>query len=268
MKRISVFLILGAALLVGGVAIAHRCGHHGGKAMIGKVIDGALDAAKATQPQRAAIEAARDHVFDTIEANKHDHEKDMQEAIALFSAPTLDQKALEAHRQRKVEGIQKIGDAIVQAISDAHDALTPPQRKAVADYLRDQRAQHEGAHANWREGFFKKIVDNRTQAAFDAIGASDAQKSALTADRDRVFEAFKDMRMSGAQVDKLLELFSADTLDRTQLAALRAEHDARMKKIGDALVGALSDVHAQLSADQRTKLIDWVKQHHREHDKG
>lgn len=253
-----------AALLAGGVAYAHRCAH-GGHGHVNRVIDGALDAAKATEAQRNAIEAARDHVFATLQAAGEQQKKDMQEAIALFEAPALDQKAIEAHRQRKEAEIKKVSDAVVQAIYDSHAALTPPQRKAVVDYLRAEKAKHEDNRAKWMESFFQKMIDRRTEAAFEAINATDAQKSALIASRDRVIGAFKDVRMHGQNVDKLLELFTADTLDKGQLAALQSDVNARMKKVGDAITQALVEVHGQLTPEQRTKLVDWVKAHHHEH---
>jgi Spy/CpxP family protein refolding chaperone len=255
-----------AAMLAGGYAAANRCGH-GGHGHVTKVMDGALDAAKVTPAQRNAIEAARDHVFATIDEAGQDQQKDMQEAIALFSAPVLDAQAVEAHRARKEAEIKKVSDAVVQAIFDTHAALTPPQRKAVADYLRAEKAKHEAKAGSWRETFFQKLIDNRTQAAFDAINATDAQKSALTAARDKVIGAFKDVRMHGPAVDKLLDLFTADTLDRAQIAALQADVQARLKKVGDTMTQALTDAHGQLSADQRQKLVDWVKAHHHDHHK-
>jgi Spy/CpxP family protein refolding chaperone len=254
-----------AAMLAGGVAAANRCGY--GHGHVGKVIDGALDAAKVTPAQRNAIEAARDHVFATIEEAGHDQQKDMQEAIALFSAPVLDAQAVEAHRARKEAEIKKVSDAVVQSIFDTHAALTPPQRKAVADYLRAEKAKHEQKAGSWHETFFQKLIDNRTQAAFDAIDATDAQKTALTAARDKVIGAFKDVRTHGPAVDKLLDLFTADTLDRAQITALQADVQARLKRVGDAMTQALTDAHAQLSAEQRQKLVDWVKAHHRDHHK-
>ena len=252
-----------AALLAGGVAYAHRCGH--GHGHVNKVIDGALDAAKASDAQRTAIEAARDHVFATMEAAGEQQKKDMQEAITLFEAATLDQKAIEAHRQRKETEIKQVSDAVVQAIYDSHAALTPPQRKAVADYLRAEKAKHEENRSKWMESFFQKMIDRRTQAAFDAINATDAQKTALIAARDRVIGAFKDVRVHGQNVDKLLELFTADTLDKAELAALQSDVNARLKKVGDAITQALVEVHGQLSPEQRGKLVDWIKAHHHEH---
>jgi hypothetical protein len=51
--------------------------------------------------------------------------------------------ALQAQHQQKA---QQIGDAIVQAIYDVHDALNPQQRRALVDYV---RAHHPpaGGHA-------------------------------------------------------------------------------------------------------------------------
>jgi Spy/CpxP family protein refolding chaperone len=265
MKRLVIVgIVAAAALWAAKVAVAHGGGHRG-RAMVARAIEGALDAAKASPAQRTAIEAARDHVLATFHEASQDHHQQMDEALALLSAPTLDEKAIAAHRAVKQAAVQKIADAVVQALYDAHAALTPPQRKAVVDYLRAERAQHEEHRMHWHEGFFRRMFERRSEAAMEAISASAAQRASLTAARDRVLAAFKEMRPDGSHLDKLLDLFTADTLDKAQIASLRGEVTARMNKVGDTLTQALAEVHGQLSAEQRTKLVDWIKAHRPEH---
>jgi hypothetical protein len=48
---------------------------------------------------------------------------------------------LQAERQAKM---QKVGDAVVQALTDIHDALDAGQRKQVADFVRSHHSGHHG----------------------------------------------------------------------------------------------------------------------------
>jgi Spy/CpxP family protein refolding chaperone len=113
------------------------------KTMVERRIDDALDAAKATPEQRQAIAAARDHVFATFEETHGEHDVDLERALSLLEADKLDEAKLAALRSEHQAKAKKIGDSIVQAIYDAHDALTPPQRRAVADFVRAHHDAHE-----------------------------------------------------------------------------------------------------------------------------
>jgi len=270
MKRISKIVIglavLGAVALFGTAAWArHRGGpqmfHH----MVTAHIDEALEAAKATQPQKDAIHAAVEHVFATLKDGHQDRATEMEEALSLFQAEKLDPNAVAAHRTKREAEMKKVGDAIVQAAFDAHDTLTAEQRRAVADYV---RANHpdKGHFGGVKERFINKMVEERTNAALDAISATPQQRATVAAARDRVLSVMKDNHADhGAQLEKLLALFTADKVDSAQVDALRAEHLAKIHKVGDAIVQAVSDVHDALSASQRKALVDFVRTNHPHH---
>ena len=68
----------------------------------------------------------------------------MAEALALFEADTIDPGRVAAFRaQRQAEHAQ-VADAITQSLTEVHDVLTPVQRKAVADWIRNHRGGHGG----------------------------------------------------------------------------------------------------------------------------
>jgi hypothetical protein len=106
-------------------------------------VDEALDAAKVTAAQRAAVHAALDHVFATFAETHADTEARIEQALQLFEAEKVDPQAVAALRAAHQAEWRKIADAVVQAISDAHDALTAPERQAVAAYV---RAHDEANH--------------------------------------------------------------------------------------------------------------------------
>jgi Spy/CpxP family protein refolding chaperone len=270
MKRISKIGIGLAALAAVALFGAHAWArHHGGphmfKTLVTAHIDEALEAAKATPPQKDAIHAAVDHVFAALKEGHQDRAAEMEQALSLFQADKLDPKAVAAHRAGREAEMKKVGDAIVQAAYDAHDTLTAEQRRAVADYVRANRPD-KNRFGGVKERFINKMVEERTNAALDAISATPAQRTLVAAARDRVLSAMKDTHADhGAQMEKLLALFTADKVDSAQVEALRAEHLAKMHKVGDAVVGALSDVHDALSASQRKALVDFVRTNHPHH---
>lgn len=134
--------LLGGTLAAGTTAFALQ-GHfrHGGREammtrFVSSVIDEALEEAKVTDQQRAAVHAARDRVFDALReghATRRDH---LERALALFEADQVDEGQVAAlHREAEARR-ERVADAVHQAIREAHAVLTPEQRKAVADYLR------------------------------------------------------------------------------------------------------------------------------------
>jgi Spy/CpxP family protein refolding chaperone len=135
-------LVLAAA---GAVAFGHGGGRHGiMKRVVSAMIDEALDEARVTPEQRQAIHAARDRAFQTVEQHRRDGSERFGELLALFEADEVDAAALDSLRARHEAEHRRIGEAIGQAVRDTHAALTPDQRRAVADYV---RAHHRRHHA-------------------------------------------------------------------------------------------------------------------------
>jgi uncharacterized membrane protein len=139
------FGVLGVGLLagVGGVAFAH----HGGrevmmKRFVSSAIDDALAPAQPTPEQRAAISAARDRAFAVVEEQRKGRRARIEEALALFEAEPADRARIQAFRERAAGDHERVREAISQAIVEAHDVLTPAQRKAVADYVRSHHGRH------------------------------------------------------------------------------------------------------------------------------
>jgi periplasmic protein CpxP/Spy len=267
MKRIwkvALAALLVALTLAGARVYAQQHGHW--KSRINARLDGALDAAKATPAQRQAILAARDHVFAAFEEGHAARAGEMEEALRLFQADPLDPKALAEHRARKEAEGKKVGDAIVQAIYDAHDALTPAQRRTVVEYVKTEKTSHGAGHGGRPEEFMRRMVDARIEEALDEIKATPAQRQTVAAARDRVLGAVQEGRPDrGADLERVLALFAADRIDGQAVAALRAEHEARMHAVTDAVVQAITQVHQVLSAQQRQALVDFVRAHHRGH---
>jgi Spy/CpxP family protein refolding chaperone len=251
------------ATLAGGAALASGRGpEHFAKRRVTRHIDAALDAVQATPQQRAAIHAARDHVFDSMAATHQDRAGEMAQALALWQADKLDETKVTALRARHVANAQKVGDAIVQAVHDAHDALTADQRQKLAAYAKSHRpAQMDGARP-----FFQHMINERIDDLLDDVHATDNQRSVVKAAAERAFTAIgESMSDHGQTFDQAVGVFTADQLDAQAVAQLRTQHQARAQKVGDAVIQALREIHDVLDAQQRQQVADWVRAHHRHH---
>jgi len=140
--------VVAAGLVTGVVAFAQGSGpgfRHGMmKRMATAMIDEALEPAQVTPEQRAKIYAARDRAFTAVEAQHQTRATHMAEALALFEADTVDPGRLAAFRAQREAEHRQIADTITQSLTEVHDVLTPAQRKAVADWIREHRPGHGG----------------------------------------------------------------------------------------------------------------------------
>lgn len=143
---LGLLVVIAAGLITGVTAWAH--GGPGGRTAIMKrvataVIDEALDQAKVTADQRAKIYAARDRVFAALETGRAGRRARGEEVLRLFEADQMDTTKVEALRHQTEADHRAIADVVTQALVEVHDVLTPVQRKAIADYVREHR-RHQG----------------------------------------------------------------------------------------------------------------------------
>ena len=148
MKRrtmMVMFGVLGVGLLAGVTGLAFA--HHGGreammKRFVSSAIDDALATAQPTSEQRAAIYAARDRAFAVVEEQRKGRRAHIEEALELFEAEPADPARIQAFRERAAADRERVRNAISQAIVEAHNVLTPAQRKTVAEYVRNHHGRH------------------------------------------------------------------------------------------------------------------------------
>jgi periplasmic protein CpxP/Spy len=264
MKRTwKIALAVAGVLVVGGVALASEHAHEGFfNRRVTHHIDAALDAVSATPAQRDAVHAARDHVFATMAESRQAGRADLDAALALWEADRIDTARLAALRAQHRAAAKKVGDAVVQALSDAHDALTAPQRQKLADYLRANRPPRLDGARPW----MKRMADERVADMLDQIHATADQRTRITAAVTRALDAVgADLGGRGEHFDEAIAVFTADRLDATKIAALEGERQARMEKAGDQVAQALTEIHDALDAGQRKQVADFVRSHHLGH---
>lgn len=273
MQRIArtAAVVVGVLALAGAASAvaAHAGGPHGRHAgaffreRLIEHVDDVLDAAKATPAQRQLITAARDHVLDTIEAQRKNGPAYHQQAIALFEADRIDPAAVAQLRAQNEAEVRQVGDAVVQAITDAHDAFTPVQRRAVVDYLRAQHGARKGAFAGHGAMLAHGMILAHIDRALDALKATDAQRQSIHQAAEQALTAVASARQAHqADFEQGLELFAADRIDMTKLGALRARQQAQASQTGDAIVAAVTQAHDVLTPAQRKQLVSFVQAHH------
>jgi Spy/CpxP family protein refolding chaperone len=260
--RIAVVGALAVGALAGGVALASHEHHEFAKRGILRHVDAVLDAVQATSPQRDAVHAATDQLFLTLAENHKSERNDFAQALKLWEADQIDQAKLAQLRADHQAAAQRAGDAIAQAILDARDALTPEQRQKAAEFARTQRPPMKAEHA----AFIKQRIAEHVADLLDEIKATPAQRERVQAAVGEVEAAFaSQMGDHGAHLERVLTLFAAPTLNPGDVQKLKDEQQARMRKLGDSIVQALTEVHDVLDAGQRQKIADFVRAHHSHH---
>jgi protein CpxP len=142
---IAALAALAGGLLVGASVLAYagQGGRHGHmQRFAAAAIDDALDTANVTPEQRQQIHAIRDRLFAAFAEQRRAHPERLEETLALFEGDRLDAERLAALRQQHGEQHARMAEAVTRAFADAHAVLTPEQRAAVADYVRDHARRH------------------------------------------------------------------------------------------------------------------------------
>lgn len=158
-------LVAGLLIAVAGTfaltAYAQGGRHHGGAEggpmmmMGGRGLERMLDGVNATEQQRTQIkqivEAARADLKSQREAGRALHEQ----ALNLFTQPTVDANAAEALRQQMQARHEQASKRMLQAMLDISRVLSPEQRVQIAQKIKqrhemmrrhmDERRQLEGS---------------------------------------------------------------------------------------------------------------------------
>jgi uncharacterized membrane protein len=225
-----------------------------------KRIDAAFDAAKPSKEQRATLDATKQRVFTAIEASHQNHQANLQKVMQLFEADQLDAAQVKALRDAHETAARSDGDAIVAAITEAHDTLSAAQRRQVAEQLRS--AKHDGPPKAVGEWFKKRALEHVNEA-LESVKASPQQRTAIETALEQVWNTVREEHAAGAgHLETAIQLFEADKIDAAQVAKLRADNTARRQKMGDVVVQAFHDVHDALTAAQRKQLVSWVRANH------
>jgi len=258
--RVAVLaLVLAAGFFATRTALAFGR-HRDARAKVGQQVSLALDAVKATQAQRTAVQAAVGEVMRSVEEAFGGTQglPDFEEVLALFSRDRLDVRAFDALKVKRDARHKKLADALSQAFYDVHDALTREQRQQLLDYA---RGRVEGKHMRaFKQTMMTGFVHATVDDMLDQLSADEHERQVVHAAQDEVLAAIgKAHATKQASIEQIATLFRGDTVDKTAFASFRAEKEAQVHAIADVIEHAITEVHDGLSAEHRQKLVELVR---------
>jgi len=118
---------------------------HGGGPMMGggRMLERMLDGVNASPEQRTRIGEIMKSAAADVRA-QHEASRGLREqAMALFTQPTVDARAVEALRQQMLQQHDQSSKRWTQAMLDASAVLTPEQRKQMAERMKQRRDMME-----------------------------------------------------------------------------------------------------------------------------
>jgi Spy/CpxP family protein refolding chaperone len=134
-----------AATFVQAQPMGGHGGLHGGPGAMfgGRMMERMLDGVDATADQRSRI---RDIMKSAMTDMRQQHEASRalrDQAVALFTQPTVDARAAEALRQQMLQQHDQASRRTMQAMLDASAVLTPEQRTKLAERMKQRRETME-----------------------------------------------------------------------------------------------------------------------------
>ena len=139
-------------LMLGSVAIALAgafsltalaAPNHEGPMLHGRMLERMLDGVNATEQQRAQIRQIAEGAATDLKAQRESTRALREQAMQLFTQPSVDARAAEALRQQMMAQHDQSSRRMLQAMLDASSVLTPEQRTQLAERLKQRREMHE-----------------------------------------------------------------------------------------------------------------------------
>ena len=150
---LSAALVFGLALGAGGFALAAGgldrmgWGHGPRLAFVQRAVSHALDSIGASAEQEAKVRDIIAARFADVAPDPKEHAAMRKQALDLLAAPTIDRAAVEKLRADVVERFDAKSKAVVGAILEIADQLTPAQRSELSTQL-EEMAQR-GPMGGW-----------------------------------------------------------------------------------------------------------------------
>ncbi len=125
-------------------------GRMGGMGPMGRM----LDAVNATPEQRAQIKQIMEAAHTDMKAQRAGGMALRQQSMALLAQATIDARAVETVRQQLLAQHDATSKRMTQAMIDAANVLTPPQRQTLAGLMAKRQAMMQ-RHMNERQSLDK-----------------------------------------------------------------------------------------------------------------
>lgn len=188
---------------------------------------------------------------DTVDRHAPVREARLEVAKAIadqVAAGKVDRSALDPLFAKVDAASTAVRDGDAAALQRLHDLLDEGQRQALVDAI---------------ESRFKDAKDgggfrDRMKAAGDRLGLSDEQREHIKdALKGKFLSKVGDFRQKMSDAKDALESFTEDDFDAKTILA---SADARRVAMRDGLLDILDAVVPELTADQRTKAADLIRE--------
>jgi Spy/CpxP family protein refolding chaperone len=130
-------------MMGGGHGMMMHGGGHG--PMSGRMLERMLDRVDATAEQRAQIKTIVQTAMTEMQAQRGSRQAMREQAMALFTQPTVDARAAEELRVQQMARADAASKRMLQAMLDVSRVLTPEQRQRLAESMKqrhDMRQRH------------------------------------------------------------------------------------------------------------------------------
>ena len=128
----------------------HAMHHHGGPGMMGgspermgRMLDHMLDGVNATDAQRAQIKQIMAQAAADLKGQAQAARELRQRGMLVLTAPAVDANAAEQIRLQTMQLHDQMSRRMTQAMVAAASVLTPEQRAAIGQRLKDRQARME-----------------------------------------------------------------------------------------------------------------------------
>jgi Spy/CpxP family protein refolding chaperone len=240
-----------------GLIEHHRYHHHGGVTLF---IAMSLDTLGYSPAQRAAVEKIRTDLHARMDPARAAEQNLMATLADGLAAANLDAAKVDAAVARVTAAAAGAYDASVDALSELHNVLTPPQRAALVDKVEAhwavwQKANAEETGPAKQAGHLSPLVDD--------LGLTADQMDKIRAGLGGSMKAVPrlDPQEIAARLRTFGDAFRSEKIDAKGLTTASSAN-TRMVGWGAAhLAHFVETVSPVLTPDQRAKLAQRLREH-------
>jgi Spy/CpxP family protein refolding chaperone len=244
------------------VRVHHRHHHHGGVAMF---VHMAIDTLGVSPEKKAQLEKIQSDLH-TAMAPARDASKNVMSTLADgVASGNIDKAKVDAAVAKEQAAAALVHGAASDALNALHAALSPAERQTLADKV-------EAHAAIWKKVNAEEAVGSKEQGTHLAhlqasLGLSSDQVDKISAALQKSTTAKPDTSAMEGYVAAFAKAFPADTFDAKSFNQANAANGAMAKHGIGRMVTFYATVTPLLTADQRTKLADHLRQRMNDHQK-
>jgi hypothetical protein len=113
---------------------------------------------------------------------------------------------------------------------------------------------------SFKQVMLKGFIRAQLEDMLDQIDANETERKAVAAARDEILAAFTQLHeKKAASVAEVTSIFRSDTIDKRAVAQFRAEKEADVHALTQAIEHALAEVHGALTPAHRQQIVELIR---------